>query len=72
MNHQVIFLDWDNKKKLVPASFFTFKNSYEIKVYLSLKCGIVITVIIILITKKPVKVFFLFTMLMEKSSWKIK
>ena len=46
MNHQVMFLDWDNKKKLVPASFFTFKNSYEIKVYLSLKCGIVITVII--------------------------
>ena len=41
MNHQVMFLDWDNKKKLVPASFFTFKNSYGIKVYLILKSGIV-------------------------------
>ena len=61
MNHQVVLLDWDNKKKLVPASFFTFKNSYGIKVYLSLKSGIVITVIIYFNYKEASEsVFFIY------------
>ena len=44
MNHPIMLLDRDNKKKLVPASFE--RNSYERKIDFSLKCVIVITVII--------------------------
>ena len=47
MNHPIVFLNQGNKTKLVPAFFFfPFENSYERKIDFSLKCVIVITVII--------------------------
>ena len=52
MNHPIIFLDQNNKTKLVPAFFRTFQNSYEKKISFSLKTVMVITVIISLNYKK--------------------
>ena len=46
MNHSIMFLDRDNKTKLVSASFSYFLNSYERKISFSLKNVIVITFII--------------------------
>ena len=37
MNHPRMFVDRDNKVKLMPASFFTGYNSYERKINFNLK-----------------------------------
>ena len=46
MNLPIMCPDRDNKTKSVPASFFTFQNSYEKKTNFRLKSAIVINVII--------------------------
>ena len=46
MNHPIMFLDRNDKMKLVPVFFLTFKNSYEREMNFSLKRVIVITAII--------------------------
>ena len=59
MNHPIIFLDWDNKTKLVPASFsYILKFLWE-KQILAFKSEITITIIIIkiCIIKKLIKPF---------------
>ena len=46
MNYEIVFLNRDNKTKLVSAAFFTFYKPYERKIDFSLKSVIVATVII--------------------------
>ena len=50
MNHPVMFLDRDNKTKLVSASFFTFQNFYERKIKFNLKIAVLISLINIFFT----------------------
>ena len=61
-----MFLDRDNKKKLVMVLFLTFQKSYERKIIFSLKSVIVITVMRVItfnyfcIMKKRIKQFYFF------------
>ena len=50
MNHPVMFLDRDNKTKLVMVLFLTFQKSYERKITFSIKSVII---------KKQIKQFYL-------------
>ena len=60
MNHPTMFLDGDNKTKLVPASFSCFLELLWEKNKFSLKSVIFITVIISLcIIKNLIKLFYL-------------
>ena len=45
MNHRIMFLDRDNKTKLVSASFSYFSEPYEKKINFVLTSVMVITVI---------------------------
>ena len=45
MDHPIMFLDGDNKTKLMLPSFSYFQNSYERKIDFSLKSVTVITVL---------------------------
>ena len=54
MNHPVMFLDRDNKTKLVPASYFTFKNSSERKKKVIINNHFNFSII-----KKLIKLFYL-------------
>ena len=68
MNHPIMFLDRDNKTKLVPASFTYFIfNFYEKKINFSLKNVLVIIVIIFLHYKETNEIV-LIKLLLQKSS----
>ena len=68
MNHPIMFLDRDNKTKLVPASFTYFIFIfYEKKINFSLKNVLVIIVIIFLHYKETNEIV-LIELLLQKSS----
>ena len=52
MSRRIMFLDRNNKMKLVPASLSYFLELYERKINVNLKKVIVITVIIPLLYKE--------------------
>ena len=68
MNHPIMFVDCENKTKLVPTYYSYF---LERKISFNLKSGIVITVTIVLHYKET-NATILFILLLQKSSWKIK
>ena len=66
MIHPIMFLDRDNKTKLVPAFFFLlFRTLIREKFILGKKCVIVTTVIISLRSKET-NYTALFTLLLQK------
>ena len=71
MNHPIMFLDRDNKMKLVSATFSYFLELRWEKNKFLLKSVVVIKVIISLHYKETNETVS-FTLLLQKSSWKIK
>ena len=66
MNHPIMFLDRENKEKLVPVSFF-YELSWEKKKKLAKKCVIFQPLQSLCFTKKLIKIFYLFWSCKKKS-----